>query len=180
MSYYLQLNIISFIICIIIQIKEAKDMQEIFTSKSFRHILFVVELIVLLDTCSLLIQNDIIPHNRWFHLMIMNGYFIFQALFPMELFQYCAGIEKSKAPSFKGKVYIPFICNVITVVINSFYPFAYHIVENDRYERMSAEGFFFIVAWPVVYTIAGIYVIVINYRSSNGIFLSSYRLHIIL
>lgn len=168
MVYYIQLNVISLILCFIIQFREAKDKQEIFTSKSFRHILFIIELIIVLDTMSLLIQKDIIPHNYWFHLMIMNGYFILQALFPMELFRYCAGIDSSRKPSFKGQIYVPFVCNVIAVVINSIHPFAYEIIENDVYRRMSSRGFFFIIAWPIVYVVAGIYIIAANYRKSTG------------
>lgn len=179
MIYYVELNIIALIMCIIIQVKESSDKQEIFTSKSFRHILFIIELIVVLDTLSLLVQNDRIPHNHWFHLMVMNGYFILQALFPLELFRYCTTIDSARTPDFKGKIYIPFICNVITIAVNSFHPFAYHIIENDLYERMSPQGFFFINAWPLIYIVAGIYVVFTNIRKSTEQKRENYR-HIVV
>ncbi|MCQ2465805.1 MAG: GGDEF domain-containing protein [Oscillospiraceae bacterium] len=168
MKYYAQLNIIAIILCFIIQRKEARDKQEIFNSKAFHNILMIIELILFLDTVSLLIQNDSIPHNYYMHLNIMNGYFILQALFPLELIKYCIGIDKKKKSKTDYLIYLPFIFTVITVICNSFRPFAYRIAENDQYTRMSPEGFIFIIIWPIFYILTGIAIIARNYKKSSG------------
>ncbi len=168
MIYYAQLNVISVLVCLIIQLKEFKDKQEIFESRSFRNILLIMEAILLLDTASLFIQNDVIPHTHLVHLMIMNGYFILQSLFPLELLIYVIGRENIRSFKMRALLSIPFILSVIIIIVNSFRPFAFDIVENDRYERMSSSGFFFIILWPIFYVFCGVIFLARNYSASAG------------
>lgn len=168
MIYYAELNLISIILCFIIQRKEAKDKQEIFESRAFRNILFILEFILILDTASLLIQENVIPHTHYIHLAVMNGYFILQSLFPLELLRYCVGVNSIQSRQRNILITVPFLLAIVSILINSFRPFAYAVVENDRYERLSERGFFMIVVWPIIYICLGIVIITKNYFTSDG------------
>ena len=179
MVYYAELNILGILTCLIIQHKETKDKQELFSTRAFKNILLIIESILTLDTASLLIQNDIIPHNHMVHLMIMNGYFILQPLFPMEILAFIISIENKFSNKVKAMLSVPMILTVIAVIINSVNPFAFIIGENDKYSRLSASGFVFIVMWPIIYIIAGILFLFANYSKANDTKREKYR-HVII
>ncbi|WP_044974131.1 GGDEF domain-containing protein [Ruminococcus sp. HUN007] len=179
MVYYAELNILGFFTCLIIQHKEAKDKQEIFSTRSFKNILLIIESIFLLDTASLLIQNDMMPHTHIVHLMIMNGYFFLQALFPLEILKYCMGVEKIRSRTIRILTYIPMIITFAVLVVNSVKPFAFQIGENDKYSRLSSTGFVYVVIWPIVYVLGGLFFLIAYYRKSTDIKRENYR-HIII
>ena len=167
MVYYAELNILGILTCLIIQHKETKDKQELFSTRSFKNILLIIESILVLDTASLLIQNDIVPHTHMVHLMIMNGYFFLQPMFPMEILIYIISIENKLNNKVKAFMSVPMVLTLISIVINSFKPFAFTIGENDKYSRLSSSGFVFIIIWPILYILFGIVFLLVNYQKSS-------------
>lgn len=155
MQYIFQMNILSFLACITIQQRVFKDKVNLETRRSFKFILVIVEAILAIDTTSLLIQYNVIPGSFAIQMLLMSLYFFLQTLFAFETMIYCLEFREKKVINITWHSTIPLLISAVSIIINSIKPFAFNIIENEKYERLTSIGFLCIIIWPVLYIFIG-------------------------
>lgn len=149
------MNILSFLACLTIQQRVFKDKVNLETRRSFKFILVIVETILAIDTASLLIQYNVIPGSFTIQMLLMSFYFFLQTLFAFETMIYCLEFREKKVINITWQSAIPLLISAVSIIINSIKPFAFHIIENEKYERLTSIGFLCIIIWPVLYIFIG-------------------------
>ncbi len=162
---YIQMNLFSFLVCFILLMSERRKSDVRILGKiSFSIVLGSTCIIVMLDSISRLLENNIIfPNCIKLHLIVDSLYYILQVIPVIAVMLYALDMRIGELIN-RHKLlvccFIPAAINVILVIINVFHPFIFVISENNVYSR--ANGYIYIVTIPLMYGIAAIILGIMN------------------
>lgn len=159
---YVEMNIISILMCLAIWYQQKRKDSQIIGDRTFNWIIWITVVMLVLDILSWSMQEHIINHKYWMHMLVLCGYYIGQTLLTFQLLKYCIHANGNKIKKWQYAVLsIPMVAVIIGVIVNIYEPFAFRLIENERYDTLS--GILFLEIWPMIYIGIGMLVAMIYY-----------------
>ena len=163
---YIELNILSALICILLFFQQKKHkVFDFLGTTAFNAILWTSVLIMATDTVSWFILADIIPYNVVLLKVFQGAYYILQAVVPMFFFRYC--LEVSGFPArgiWSILMYVPVVLTGLLMVANFEGGMVFYILEGHI---RRGSGFLLSVIAPTIYIIDSLVLCIFFYFSAR-------------
>lgn len=159
---YVEMNIISILMCFAVWYQQKRKDSPIIGDRSFNWINWIIVVMLVLDILSWSMQEHIISHKYWMHMLVLCGYYIGQTLLTLQLLKYCIHANDQKIKKWQHiLLFIPMFLVIIGVVVNIYKPFAFKLIENKQYNLLS--GILYLEIWPLFYIVLAMIVAIIHY-----------------
>lgn len=163
---YIELNIISSLICILLFFQQKRHkVFDFLGTTAFNSILWMSVLIMATDSASWLILTDLIPCGDVALKVFQSAYHILQTIVPMFFFRYC--LEVSGFPArgiWSILMYVPVALTTLLMIANFDGGMVFYILEG---QIRRGSGFLLAVIAPTIYIIDSLVLCIFFYCSAR-------------
>ena len=175
---YLQLNLFTVLLCVLLLWHNRKTKNEVIGKKTFQYLLIEVIAVVILNSISWVLEGKSGAGIQPIYFVALELEFILQMLPCYMTLVYIQ--ESNQKISLMKRVtrLIPLCIGILIMLINIGIPFVFRIDANNHYERLS--GFYLIGTIPAIYLIWTMADCIVSYRRQIDEKKDIYRQYIVL